>query len=627
MKYATLQFITRLLWGSLAIAAVFAMVWAFTLLPQWLRASAVQAAPQAAPNALPVISFSSSVYNQSENAGSATITVQISAVPTQTVTVNYATGQGSALPVSDYTQTSGTITFTATSGNALNFSVPLVDDNVYEGNETVNLFLQGAVNATLGTSTAVLTINDNESPPTSTPTRTPTGNQPIFSDQYEPNDTFANATQIAAGQEFCNATLWPVGDQDYFTFFAKDGFSYRVYTDDLEPGVDTVMTVYDPQGDQIASNDDFQNARRSEVTIHADQDGFYFARIINQDPSDPADKTYCFGVTEQLPPTPTITPTAPNGLAGGDSCEWNSIIEYACLIGVGETKANLNFVPTLGSDQDTDMFRVWVKVGIDYTCETLDLSAYADTNIILLNQNGQPFNPPIGNDDRLDATGNQPDLSSKVSYKASYTGWLYVEVGPVNIPTYEEASLQTYSVRCNASVSTATPIPTATAIFVPPATGGTGGTSATSTPQVTATIFAFPTPLPTATPFTLPTATPTPTPPVVQFQPLPTATSIFGGGQNVTINVTLFYDSNNNFMPELPEGIANVAVFLFDSATGNLLVFGTTNETGTIRFADIVVAGPIRVVVPFLNYNQIVVGGNADLLLRIAPQPLPIGIP
>jgi hypothetical protein len=125
----------------------------------------------------------------------------------------------------------------------------------------------------------------------------------------------------------------------------------------------------------------------------------------------------------------------------------------------------------------------------------------------------------------------------------------------------------------------------------------------------------------------LPTSTPTPTPPIVQFQPLPTATPLSGGGQDITINVTLYYDVNNSFTPELTEGIENVAVFLFDSATGNLLSFGTTNETGTIRFTLAMVSGPIRVVVPFLNYNQIIVGGSTDLLLRIAPQPLPIGIP
>ena len=104
----------------------------------------------------------------------------------------------------------------------------------------------------------------------------------------------------------------------------------------------------------------------------------------------------------------------------------------------------------------------------------------------------------------------------------------------------------------------------------------------------------------------MPSATATPTPPIVQFQPLPTATSISGGGQDVTINVTLYYDVNESFTPELTEGVANVAVFLFDSATGNLLSFGTTNETGTIRFTGVMASGPVRVVVPFLNYNQII---------------------
>jgi hypothetical protein len=270
------------------------------------------------------------------------------------------------------------------------------------------------------------------------------------------------------------------------------------------------------------------------------------------------------------------------------------------------------------------MFRLWVKIGVQYTCETLNLSPYTDTNIILLNQNGQPFSPWIGNDDREDATGDVPDFSSKVTYLANYTGWLYIEVGPVNVPDYEDAALQTYDLRCSSTIATATPTVTATFVPVPPSTGGT---FPTSTPLVTATSFVFPTFPPTPTPFVLPSSTPTPTPPIVQFQPLPTSTPAGGGGQDLSINVTLYYDVNNSFTPELTEGIANVSVFLFDSATGDLLSFGTTNETGVIRFSPVQALGPVRVVVPFLNYNQIVVGGSADLLLRIAPQPLPIGIP
>jgi hypothetical protein len=95
----------------------------------------------------------------------------------------------------------------------------------------------------------------------------------------------------------------------------------------------------------------------------------------------------------------------------------------------------------------------------------------------------------------------------------------------------------------------------------------------------------------------------------------------------VTINVTLFYDANDNFTPELTEGIMNAAVALYDNATGKLISFGTTNEAGIAQFSNVSASGAIRVTVPFLNYSQIVVGGNADILIRVAPQPLPIGIP
>jgi hypothetical protein len=629
MNGASTQYVAFMKMGLLPV--IFIVAFIFLNSPN-LSPAAIEAAPDQSVSGLPVVSFTSASSTVSEGTTPALITVQVSPAPTtSTVTVEYFTQGGSAQAGTDYVSATGSLTFVVSGSTQQNISITILNDALPEPTETLNLFLQNPTNATIGTpNTFILSIIDNDTTTntptgtpmgtlTSTPTRTPTGT--LLTDQYEPNNTFTDATEISAGQEFCNLTLWPVGDQDFFTFFAKAGFTYRIFTDNLSPGLDTVLTVYNPQGNVIATNDDFQGNKRSQVDITADSSGFYFARIINQDLSDPANKRFCFEITELPPPAPTSTPTARPGLAGGDSCEWNSIIEYACLIGVDAAKTGLNFVPTLGSPQDTDMFRLWVKAGIGYTCETLNLSAYADTNMILLDQNGNPFNPWIGNDDREDPV-DPPDFSSKVTYLASYTGWLYIMVGPVNVPEYEEASLQTYDLLCSASVSTATPTPTATFRPLPP-----GGTFLPGTPQATPTLFAFPTFPPTVTPFMLPTSTPTPTPPVVQFQPLPTATPLSGGGQDITINVTLYYDVNNSFTPELTEGIQNVAVFLFDSATGDLLLFGTTNETGTIRFTLTMVSGPLRVVVPFLNYNQIIVGGSTDLLLRIAPQPLPIGIP
>ncbi|MCA9927747.1 MAG: hypothetical protein KC419_04695, partial [Anaerolineales bacterium] len=284
-------------------------------------------------------------------------------------------------------------------------------------------------------------------------------------------------------------------------------------------------------------------------------------------------------------------------------------------VGIDQEVA-LSFVPSLGSAQDTDILKMWILPGVLYTCETFDLSAVADTNIILYNQDQQPFSPWIGNADR--APG---DPSSEVQYLSTYKGWLYVMIGPENIPTYEESPQHTYSARCTATLSTSTPTPTAT--FIPSSGGGT-----ISTPVPSATPVEVSTQVPTPTPIDLSFLTPVvPTRPIIDIQPLPTSTPSSSGGQTLTVNVTLYYDANNSFTPELTEGIMDTAVALYDNATGQLVAFGYTNEAGMAQFSNIETGGAIRVDVPFLNYSQVVLASNSEILIRVAPQPLPIGIP
>jgi hypothetical protein len=188
-----------------------------------------------------------------------------------------------------------------------------------------------------------------------------------------------------------------------------------------------LLTVYGPGGNFIAENDDFEPPnRRSQVTFTATQDGFYYARIVNQDPSDPANKTYCLDVNEEAVPTPyTVTNRIPR-----DECEFNSTLETACTVAPGQT-FNANFIPVFGSQQDTDFYRLWVKAGVTYTCETFNLSAFADTNMIFLNQVGGDFNPQLGNEDKDRLAG---DFGSMLTWRATYTGWLHIMVGPVNPP-------------------------------------------------------------------------------------------------------------------------------------------------------------------------------------------------
>lgn len=575
---------------------------------------------QAAPlmQTSPTIEFSSATYSRSEGTvpNTATITVQIAGtMSVSPATVEYIAIPGTASAGSDYTiGGTGVLTFT-TSPSTQSFIVTIVQDGVFEPDEFFTLVLRNPVNAVLGSiSSATFTILNDDPAPTSTPTAT-SGAPPIYVDAYEPNNTLPEAYTTSSGTKLCNITLWPTGDLDYFRFVGKSGSYYVVSTTDLEPGVDTALQVFNPQGTLIASNDDFEiGNRRSQVTIVANSNGYYYARIENRDPSDPANKKYCFEVREIAPPTPTPSNTPPPLGTDDALCEYNSTVEFACTIGLDKVY-NFNFVPVFGSHQDTDVFRVWMKPGIEYTCETtIPDGSLADTNIIFLDHNGNDFQPNLGNDDK--AIG---DLGSKLSYRSSYTGWLHVEVGPVNVPPLEEAAQHTYQLTCTSTIATATPTAVPTSAF----TGGGAPFVPTATPLV------FPTFPPTPTPIDLSSFnTPLPpTPPAVQFQPLPTSTPLSGGARTSTINVTIYYDQNENFMPELTEGIMDTAVSLYENSTGKLLMFGTTNEAGMIRFDSFSVAGAVRVVVPFLNYTQIVTGDSANILVRIAPQPLPVGIP
>ncbi|MFA5842324.1 MAG: Calx-beta domain-containing protein [Candidatus Gracilibacteria bacterium] len=104
----------------------------------------------------------------SENGSTAAITVTMTGTSSSTVSVNYATSEGTATAGSDYTATSGTITWTAGQTGDKTFNVSITDDGLDENNETVILALSNAVNSTISDGDGALTINDNDASPTVT---------------------------------------------------------------------------------------------------------------------------------------------------------------------------------------------------------------------------------------------------------------------------------------------------------------------------------------------------------------------------------------------------------------------------------------------------------------------------
>ena len=107
------------------------------------------------------------VTTSNENATNLVATVTLSGVSSQTVTVNYATANGTATAGSDYTSTTGTLTFSA-GDTSKTVNIPILADTVDEENETFTFTLSSSLNAAISTSSgiATMTITDDDAAPT-----------------------------------------------------------------------------------------------------------------------------------------------------------------------------------------------------------------------------------------------------------------------------------------------------------------------------------------------------------------------------------------------------------------------------------------------------------------------------
>ena len=110
------------------------------------------------------LQFSTNIYYVTENAGSVILTVQRTGDTNAAVSVDYASANGTAIAGSDYTATSGTLTFAAGETNQT-LAVPILNDGLVEPAiyETFTVTLSNPTNAILGTRTvATGRITDND---------------------------------------------------------------------------------------------------------------------------------------------------------------------------------------------------------------------------------------------------------------------------------------------------------------------------------------------------------------------------------------------------------------------------------------------------------------------------------
>jgi hypothetical protein len=124
---------------------------------------------------LPALSINDvTVTEGNSGSQSAAFTVNLSVPGGQTVTVQYATASGSATAGSDYSTTSGTLTF-APGDTAKTVNVSVLGDTASESSETFFVDLSAAVNATVSRARGVGTITDNDAATPSITVTAPNG--------------------------------------------------------------------------------------------------------------------------------------------------------------------------------------------------------------------------------------------------------------------------------------------------------------------------------------------------------------------------------------------------------------------------------------------------------------------
>jgi len=195
----------------------------------------------------PTLQLSAASYNVSEGAGHLDVTVPRTGDTTVAATVNYATSDPAGLQNCnvinsiassrcDYATSVGTLRFAA-GEISKTISIPIVDDNFAEGNESFTLTLSNPVGATLGsTTTATITITDNANT-----SGNPIDNVPFFVRQHyidflgrEPDAFGFKGWQdilnnCAAGDTRCDRIEVSAGFFRSPEFQERGYFTYRFY--------------------------------------------------------------------------------------------------------------------------------------------------------------------------------------------------------------------------------------------------------------------------------------------------------------------------------------------------------------------------------------------------------------
>lgn len=225
-------------------------------------------------------------------------------------------------------------------------------------------------------------------------------------DAYEPDDSLQEAHPITTDGLPQAHNLHVPGDHDHVYFEAYEGTAYTIETSRVGGDVDTVIYLYDSEGNESAHADDgAEEPLASRIVWIAPSSGNYYVMIRDlRDDSAGPDSTY------------EVRITASDTIEGADSYEPDDSISQASPIDTDGTYQSHTFHVTV----DVDYVSFLAEEGVEYTIETGNLEGDCDTVIYLYDGEGTEL-------DYDDDRGEEAFASSLV-WVAPESGIYYVAV-------------------------------------------------------------------------------------------------------------------------------------------------------------------------------------------------------
>lgn len=211
------------------------------------------------------LSLSAATYSVNESSSARTIVVNRNGGSTGTITVNYTTSNGTATAGQDYTAQSGTFTFL--NGEVVkSFDIPINNDALDENDETVIITLSNPPPGVFITpnTTAVLTITDNDNPPTISITDVTHEESNVGNTQFSFRVSLSEPSGLPIAVDFATADGTATFNSDYLpnngqvNFAAGETLKNILVTvmGDLTPEVDETFFVNlsNPTNASVADN-------------------------------------------------------------------------------------------------------------------------------------------------------------------------------------------------------------------------------------------------------------------------------------------------------------------------------------------------------------------------------------